>query len=161
MAGVWGWQPHCHLSWLSRQVGSSTSHNPIGLHGSLLRSHQDIIPDGQYYGLWCRVVDFTTSSIRFWKNTLPLPSSWLKNKPTTKQRTINRQEALIPASFLTVHRLSNILVSPQYGGIMLLWNINELTPDYCTGFMALQHRSGLHSSRSLLWKYQISFCQDN
>jgi hypothetical protein len=35
-AGVWGWQPYSHL-WADclHNVGSLTSHNPIGLHGLL------------------------------------------------------------------------------------------------------------------------------
>jgi hypothetical protein len=35
-AGVWGWQPHHHL-WADclENVGTSTSHNPMGLHGLL------------------------------------------------------------------------------------------------------------------------------
>jgi hypothetical protein len=37
-AGAWGWQPHCHL-WADclRNVGASTSHNTMDLHGLLQR----------------------------------------------------------------------------------------------------------------------------
>jgi hypothetical protein len=54
--GAWGWQPHRHL-WADclENVGASTSHNPMGLHG-LLRDSFTFLENSRYfeifYWLW-------------------------------------------------------------------------------------------------------------